>query len=391
MRIQRRAWPVLVPGIFLLFFSCLAGAREVPTGPVLNNGKKWRIAYLEGGPYDNYQGSLSSTIQSLVFMGWMEKLKIPEPSDADDTRILWEWLSGRNCSRYLEFVRDAYWSSGWDGKIRTRNAEQIRHRVNTRKDIDLFIAMGTWAGQDLVPVLDHTPVIVMSCSDPVKANIIKSEKDSGKDNVHAWCDPTRARRRLNLFHDIFGFRKLGLLYENTEEGKIYANLSALQGVSRHRGFRLITCQAPDAGQTREECRTAAETCIQELVPEIDAFMISDHRGLHVDHFPAILEPFFKNRIPVFTAVRGPDLVRRGALMGISRDDHLALGGFYAFTIAAVFNGSNPRDLPQIYQEPMKLAINLESARRIGYTVPVNVRKIADLVFETIDEGRPGGQ
>jgi len=141
----------------------------------------------------------------------------------------------------------------------------------------------------------------------------------------------------------------------------------------------------DTGRTLEECRANTEKCIDELAAQIDAFTVSDHRGLHPEHFPAIIKPFFKNHIPTFTTVRGPALVRRGVLMGIAREDYLPLGGFYARTIAAVLNGSKPRDLPQVYQEPMKLAINLEAARRIGYEIPANVKKVADILFDKIDD------
>ena len=369
----------------ILFVSVLLNdAKAAQTSPVLNNGKKWRIGYLEGGPYVNYQGSLRSTIQGLMTMGWIEKADIPKSSDLEDTKDIWAWLSNNARSQYLEFAKDGYWSSEWKKDKRAQDAAQIKQRMNTAKDIDLFIAMGTWAGQDLVAILDKIPVIVMSCSDPVKAKIVQSEKDSGKDNVHAWCDPTRGERRLRLFHDILGFKRLGVIYEDTEEGRIYANLSSIRQVSEERGFKVIECEAIETGLSVEQCRDNVVLCIDRMAAQIDALVISDHRGLHPKYFPEIIDPLFKNRVPVFTAVRGPTLVGRGVLMGIAREDYQPLGNFYAETIAGVFNGSKPRDLAQIYKEPLKLAINLEAAKLLGYDIPPNVKKIADILYDRID-------
>lgn len=378
---------ILTTFIFFLFIV-IPSFLFAKSTPRLNNGKKWRIGYLEGGPYLNYQGTLKSIIERLMAMGWIEKQRLPGLPDLENTRVLWEWLSNPDRSKYLEFVKDGYWSSEWKKNERANSVAQIKKRISTVKDFDLFIAMGTWAGQDLVAITDTIPVMVMSCSDPVKAKIVQSARDSGKDNVHAWCDPTRGERRLRLFHDILGFNKLGVIYENTADGKIYANISSISKVSRERGFDVIECEANETGLTLQESRDNVARCINKMAQLIDALIISDHRGIHPKSFPELIDPLSKNGIPVFTAVRGPTLVRRGVLMGIAREDYLPLGSFYAETMARIFNGSTPRDLKQIYEEPLKLAINLRAAQTLKYEVPPNVKKIADIIYTEIDRNQP---
>ncbi len=380
--IRRCLITILVSILFVSLNSVTISAAE--TDPVLNEGKKWRIGYLEGGPYVNYQGTLKSIITNLMSMGWIEKSDLPELPDLEDTRALWEWLSTPGRSRYLTFVEDGYWSSNWKKDKRAQKVEEIKKRISNVHEFDLLIAMGTWAGQDMVSITNKIPVMVMSCSDPVKAKIIKSVKDSGQDNVHAWCDPTRGERRLRLFHDVLGFNKLGVIYENTEDGRIYADLTSIQKVSGERGFETVECEALETGLSLQTSRDNVARCINKLAQRIDALIISDHRGLHPKNFPELINPLLKEGIPVFTAVRGPTLVKRGVLMGIAREDYQPLGGFYAETMARIFNGSSPRDLTQIYEEPLKLAINLEAARILGYEVPPNIKKIADIIYSKID-------
>ena len=187
--------------------------------PITHHGRPWRIGYLEGGYFINYPLTLSGVIKGLIKRGWIEEVVIPEFEGRTDTRQMWNWLSKNVKSKYLQFPGDAYWSAEWNEKLRERHKEEVLHRLEHVKDIDLMIAMGTWAGQDLANTRHSVPTIVMTTSDPIQAGIIKSSADSGYDHVHARCDPQRNERQIRAFHNMFEFNKLGLVYENTPAGK----------------------------------------------------------------------------------------------------------------------------------------------------------------------------
>ena len=97
------------------FCFSLTYAMAAKTAPTLNNGEKWRIGYLEGGPWPDYQKTLIETVICLIDLGWIKKTELPELQNTDDTRMLWNWLSHNIKSDYLNFVEDAYWSSNWEG------------------------------------------------------------------------------------------------------------------------------------------------------------------------------------------------------------------------------------------------------------------------------------
>ena len=78
------------------------------------------------------------------------------------------------------------------------------------------------------------------------------------------------------------------------------------------------------------------------------------------------------------------MVERGALISVARENFDFLAPYYSSVIARIFNGTKPRDIPQVVREEMLLAVNLETARRIGYQFPPNVLKVADIVYEDID-------
>ncbi len=94
--------------------------------------------------------------------------------------------------------------------------------MKNKKDIDLLLAFGTWAGQDFANHQHVTPTMVISASNAVKAGVIKSVEDSGYDHVHAWIDPKKSERQVRLFHDIIKFKRLGLAYEDDLDGRSYA-------------------------------------------------------------------------------------------------------------------------------------------------------------------------
>src|SRR5690606_4444745 len=132
----------------------------------------------------------------------------------------------------LQFVPDAWWQPGnFDNDKRPQVRAAILDRLQTRHDLDLIIAMGTWAGQDMRAIGPPIPTIVGSTSDPLAAGIADSIQDSGRDNLHTRIEPQRYQRQLRLFHEIVPFKRLGIVYEDSEAGRTYAGLKAVEQVS----------------------------------------------------------------------------------------------------------------------------------------------------------------
>ena len=382
-----RAMTPLIALFFLLTTPLNASAvKEFKTAPTLNNGKKWRMGCYEGGPYSDYQSHLKTAVKGLMDTGWLEKADFPALPDKEDTKVLWKWLSTDIKSKYIEFVDDAYWSSRWDKELRALNRKACIKRLNTG-EIDFMFSLGTWAGQDLANNEHHVPTFCLSISDPIKANVIKSARDSGYDHIIARCDPSRYLRQLRLFHDIIRFKKLGVVYENTPDGKTYAGLDDIKRVAGERGFEIAECHALDLTDNLEEAVAEYTRCCVKLAPEIDAFYFTDHIGAHTDHLSKPMAPLFKYKVPTWTR-RGADQVKHGVLMSIARKNFDTFAPYYADTIGKIFNGAKPRDLNQVFREPLTLSINSETARIIGYRVPPNVLKISEIVYDNIETAAP---
>ena len=374
------------PILFFFLFSAVsvmaADKGSFSVKPGTNNGKKWRVGYFEGGEYINYQLNFLGIVRGLMDMGWMENAKIPEQS-GEQTAQLWQWLTDNTKSRYIEFVKDAHYSGNWDTPRIEKMVPEIVSRLNNKKDIDLIIAAGTKAGLKLATNDHKVPTLVISTTDPLAAGIIKSVDDSGFDHVHARVDPCRHRRQIQLFHDIIGFNKLGIAYQDTEQGRSYAALESVKEVAGERGFEIVPCFTTDESADIKKDEESVKKCFATLGKSADAIYVTTQNGVNADSIPDLVKIANRYRIPTFTQSHS-EQVKYGFLMSISRANFQYVGRFYAKTMAKIFNGAKPRDIGQLFEGPPKIAINLKTAELIGYDPPVDVLSAADDIFEDIE-------
>ena len=374
---------VFVLGFMLNMAVLAADKGNFSMTPATNNGKKWRVGYYEGGEYIDYQVIFIATIKGLMQLGWIEQADIP-PQKGEQTTELWQWLSTGAKSKYIEFVKNAHYNANWDDTLRPKVAEKVIKRLNEQKDIDLMVAMGTWAGQDLANDKHHTPTLAFSVSNAVDAGIVKSAEDSGLDHFHAQVDPYRYERQLRTFHDVVGFKKLGVAYEDTVSGRSIASVDKIEQVAKERDFEIIRCYTKDDVPDKKIAEETVKKCFNTIAEQgADAIYATVQNGISSSSIPQLVEIANSHSLPAFSQ-SGSHEVKWGFLMSLSQASYKYIGEFYAKTIAKVLNGAKPRDIDQIFEEPPKIAINLKTAEVIGYNPPVDVMLAADEIFQEIE-------
>lgn len=362
----------------------LAGAEEnVSIEPVKRpDGKRWRVAYLEGGAYRDYETVLRATVNGLVELGWMEPIELPE-KDYENHDELWAFIAANARSEFIEFLADGFYTSNFEGERRAETRKRLMERVKNQKDIDLLIAMGTWAGQDMATDDHSVPTIVASTSDPIASGIIDSVEDSGRDHVTARVNPDRYANHVRLFHQIVGFQKLGIVYENSPEGRTFGAVADVEKVARELGFEVVRCFAPFNDVTVAEAEKAVAECYAALAEKVDAVYITVHRGVTLQNLDEILAPLNRNKVYTYS-MAGSTEVRHGVLMSIAMAGYRASGLYYAQLMAKIFNGAKPRDLDQKLVDPPKIALNLKTANIIGYDPSFDVLAAADEIYNDIE-------
>ncbi|WP_373501356.1 ABC transporter substrate-binding protein [Desulfococcus sp.] len=380
-RISSTILAVLI-GILLLALPALSADKGVfSENPVTNDGKKWRIGYYEGGEYIDYQKIFTETMRGLMKLGWIEYAEIPEQT-GEQTRALWEWMSDNLKSDYLVFVRDAHYTAGWDDEARKQTRAAILDRLRQKHDIDLLIAMGTWAGKDMASGDHSTSTMVLSTSDPIAAGIIKSIEDSGYPHVHAQVDPFRYERQVRVFHEIVGFKKLGIAYEDSTDGRTYAAIDVVEKVAAERGFEVVRCHTKSDISDASEAELSVINCFSQLSEKADAIYVTVQGGVNGRSIPKLVQIANGKKIPTFSQ-SGSEEVKEGFFVSLSQAGFKYVGEFHASTFAKVFNGARPNELDQMFQEPAKIAINLKTSEIIGFDPPVVLLGAADEIYRDI--------
>lgn len=376
---------ILVSSMLLIYMlTSSVASSELKSGPlqaVNAKAKKFRIAYCEYSPYGNYASTLYSLIRGLAQLGWVSDVeKLPYTIDQEDSKSMWQWLATHSVSSDIEFVSDGHYTLNSNNEVKSK----IIKRLNEKKDIDLVITMGTLAGKFLAENENKIPILIFSTSNAVESGIIKSEFDSGKDNIWAHMDLNRFKRQVEVFHDIFSFKKLGLIYEDSEAGRSFAALKDVNKVAVERGFEVVSCyvKEPETEKEREQYYEAVLEANRKLSKEVDAIYLTA-ASIEAKRLPKLLEPYYKNKIPVFSQI-GELEVKYGALLSVSQADFSGSGKFGAETIIKVLNGAMPRQLPQIYEDTPHIVLNLEVANKINYKPRFEILMIADKIYQSIE-------
>jgi len=370
----------------LLFLICTsvfaADTRDFPTKPKKNNQQKWKLGYYEGGEYLYYQLIFIATVKELMTYGWIETIDIPDQKGAQ-TVELWKWLVKNVKSDYIEFVKDGHYTANWDDSLTEKVIAKIITRLNTKKDIDLMIAAGTTAGQGLSNNKHHTSTIVISSSDPVHAGIIKSAENSGYEHIWARVDPFRYERQIRIFHEIIGFKKLGIAYPATSVGRSSVAISDIKKLSKEYGYEIVSCYTQDETPDLKSAEESVKKCFRELSKKTDAIYVTAQNGVTPQSIPELVDIANKAQIPTFSQSSSTE-VKAGFLMSISQINWKFLGNFYAQTITKVFNGAKIGYLEQVFEDPTQIAINLASAKKIGFRFPLDILAGAVELYETIE-------
>ena len=377
---------IIVAILFSLLTASMADETTQIVGstvPQMNDGQKWRIGYAETDPYGNFAGTLYGLVIGLEKLGWLSGIvdsDLPYESGQDDSKVMWSWLASHDVGPYIEFVSDAHYSF-IDDEVGIET--QISNRLSNERDLDLMIVMGTLAGTKVATEKHQIPTLVFSSSNAVGSGIIESVEDSGYDHIWAHMDPDRYVRQVEVFHDIFSFKTLGMVYENSELGRIYAAVDDVEGFAKERGFALERkfVNEPKSDEEFDKYYKEIKAANIELANQVDAMFIT-LGPWDVKKLPELLQPFIDKKIPVFSQL-GPEEVTHGALLSLARPNFDGVGLFGADTIAKVLNGASPRELPQVYGDTPSIVLNLEVAELIGYQIPFDILLAADEIVPAI--------
>lgn len=363
-------------GILLVIMTLQLTYAEDLMQPLLNGNHKFNIGYTESIHYTSYAAHFYGVLVGLEEMGWINSLEgIPYESGDDDTEAMWQWLVAQQPSDYLYFAPDVYTSYNGD----VAEMEKAVQMVQESTDLDLMLAMGTTAGRNVTQETPVIPVLVFSTSNAIASEIIESEIDSGKDNVWAHVDTKRYVKQVTVLHDVFQFKKLGIVYEDSLTGRSYADLDNVRAVCEELGVELIERNVVEnkSSDDYDRYHDDMQEAFESISNEVDAFYLTAS-NLSASDLPALFEPFYDMNIPVFSQLGGEE-VEKAAIMSTAAN-YIDIGRYGAQMVSQSLHGENPRYLYATYEDIPLIVFNMNIAHKIDYEPDFEILLIADKIY-----------
>lgn len=335
-------------GKWLMAFAAISLAVAAPAA-----AKTFRIGYIEAGEYFTYANTYEAMVAELREAGWADKVVFPP---------------------------DAHYSPGWAPEIKDKVLPQKARELMARDDIDLIIAAGTSANREILKANNgRTPILGVAVSDALQAGLIKSLEDSGVDNYTVRIVPGRFRRMFQIFHDVVGFKKLGLMYWDDASRNSAANADDAHAVARTAGFEIIEYKLKT--ERTEDCLAGLKTMAAD---GMDAFFMPSLPCFDwaVSDVSVLIDYLNSEKIPTF-ARQGTRDVQAGALMGFSTIDFQPRGRHHVAKMIKILEGAKPRDLPMVDNAPPKITLNLATAKAIDFDPPFDILASSDEIFQKV--------
>ena len=123
-------------------------------------------------------------------------------------------------------------------------------------------------------------------------------------------------------------------------------------------------------------------CLATLARTSDAIYITTNSGVQWNRMKELLQPIIEAGVPSFSQ-SGIEETKLGVLMSLAQSSFGSEGTFGAESVAKVMAGARPRDVGQVFESPLGLAINLKMAMLIGWNPPFEILAAVDAIYQDI--------
>ena len=353
---------------FCLSFNFLQAFSE-------NKSQKLRVGYVESEPYNVYSHHLAGIFSGLQEVGLIDKGYKVDLEEEDSYKV-WKDICNNYKSDRIEFIKDMFFN------VKNMNESEYPQFIN-RDDVDLVIVMGTVAGKYFVDHETRNKFMIFAAADPIKAGIVKSATERYNENSFAHIDSKRYDNQLKAAHKFLNFKKVGVVYQDTEEAYSYSGIDQLKKASQEFGFEILEKHVDEVKNNNDYDRYYSDLrkAYKELSNEgIDTLYITT-ATIDDDALLSLLEPDIYAKKIYTIAQSTEEQVKKGALLGTTILDTMEQGYFGATQIKAYLFGTPFNKLEQVNDGTPKLILNYDIAKRIGLEVSLSKLLIVDTIYK----------
>jgi putative tryptophan/tyrosine transport system substrate-binding protein len=249
-----------------------------------------------------------------------------------------------------------------------KNAKPLIENLLQRKAQVLFL-IGSRLLQPVRDVSAQVPVVFITPGDPVASGVVKSlARPSGNTTAMTFEYPELSGKRLALLKEITPKVRRVLAVYDPRDPSPQQGIKAAREVAPKVGISLVEREA----RSREELLVALEA-----VEESDGYL-SIPGGFPTGAYREITRLINSKRLPTIFHTRSSDTMDALTSYGAS-DTQVAHDS--ARLVDKIIKGANAGELPVERPTRIELTINLQTAKKIGLTIPPNVLARADRVIK----------
>jgi putative ABC transport system substrate-binding protein len=240
-----------------------------------------------------------------------------------------------------------------------------------KQNYAVIYALGTQASQEVFQAASNDrPLIFGAVTDPVQTGFYDGNLDRPRKNITGTQDLWPYPAQFNLIKTLVpNLQKLGIAY-NSSEINSQVSVRFIRQECAKRQIQLLERTVTEDSQVSLAVAGLLDVGIQAFFIPADNTMQSNAQ--------VVIAACMNRRIPVFTGI--PGIVENGAVATVGTN-YYELGKVNAVQAAKVLSGTPPRQIPVQIADKGDLYLNMISIKKLGLTVPEQLRKTAFKVYE----------
>ena len=236
----------------------------------------------------------------------------------------------------------------------------------------VIVAQDNVAARAAIQPTRAIPIVVFATLDPVGAGLAQSlARPGGNITGLVWGEPRLAAKIVDLLHQsVPHMRRLAVLYDPDVPGiRIYVDADKAAANALGLEFRAYPFRNTD------ELVAVLQSLRNDRIGGIKA-ALGGHFG--IDELRRVLEYSSTHRVPMVSVLQAA--VQMGALLAYYPNDPERIRSV-SRQLDKILRGSKPAEMPFEYATRFDLAVNLQTAKALGITIPEDVLLRAALVVE----------
>lgn len=241
--------------------------------------------------------------------------------------------------------------------------------------VDIAVGIATPTAQALAnvfPPSSGVPVVFVAVTDPIDAGLVESWEGSDKTNVCGVSDNTPVYEQIKLLSEITGAKTIGNVYASGEANGVVLKDMA-EDACKRLGLNFVSAAISNTSEVKQ--------ATQSIINRVDAIYIATDNAV-ISALPAVDEVCTTANKPLLAA--DPSNVEGLNCLIAWGFNYYSIGVQTGRVVESIINGTPSGTLgSQVLTDPkeFELWFNLDTAKKLGYTIPQNLLDSAACIIE----------